>query len=76
MFKKGVFSMSEARQRYVDWLRWYEEHKRDGGDLVKKVEFLQKCVEGQFLIIGSLLNQQSNGRNSVLFTPQGVAYVP
>jgi len=38
--------MSREYERKVEEVAlWFDEHKRDGGDVHKKVEFLTKCVD-------------------------------
>ncbi|MFQ5793039.1 MAG: hypothetical protein ACE5JI_21420 [Acidobacteriota bacterium] len=35
----------ESEKRLKEWAVWFEEHKRDGGDLYKQIAFLRRAVE-------------------------------
>lgn len=38
----------ETEQKLEEWARWWDEHKRDGGDVEQKYKMLLKQMEGFF----------------------------
>lgn len=66
----------QVKDRLEEWKKWYFHHKDTDMDIEKRLEFLQKCLEGQYELLDALIQSQAGKKSSVLYTPRGLAYVP
>lgn len=69
----------ESEQRLADWAKWFHEHRLDGGDVHKKIQFLEKSVDGLLEMVCRCLEdirdlegrpREALGRK--LWTPSGM----
>ncbi len=54
----------EVEQKLTEWTVWWDEHKRDGGDVEQKYKILLKQVEGFFDVLALIVRdlRQLEGR--------------
>ena len=54
----------QSVDRIGDWIKWFYEHKDDGGDVHKKIKFLMKAVDGclELLVLALIDIQKLEGR--------------
>lgn len=64
----------------VDWVKWFYEHKDDGGDVHKKIEFLTCSIDGLLGMLAlavidiRVLEGRGNDETSIIMTPNQVKY--
>lgn len=43
--------MSTFGKKMDEWSEWFLEHRGEASDVVQRVRFLEKCVDGQFHLL-------------------------
>ena len=64
----------QAENRWVDWKVWYENHKDDGRDLAKELEFLETMLQGCIELLGLTMRdvqrlEKRNDAESIVIWP-------
>lgn len=70
---------SEFQKKMDEWSSWFLYHRQDSmpTDLKKHVEFLQKCVDGQFHLLWLAcqeIQEAKSGNKHALLLPSGLRW--
>lgn len=69
----------ELDKRVTEWAVWYHEHRNDGMSIDKRIEFMQKTIDGLLEILAIATKdiqrlERRNGNDEVrrLLLPRGI----